>query len=676
MLREYQIAICARVREALLKYRSVMVQMPTGTGKTLVLASLVKDSLSAEGQGCGILIVAHRRELIEQIKATIKRMGIANKRIVVESIQTVSRRMQASSDKGVQCSSFSLIVIDEAHHALAKTYRSLWEVWPKAKFLGLTATPWRMSGDGFTDLFDVLVESQGIKRFIADGWLCPYDYFAVRPDSDDQKRIDSLKKRGSDGDYQTKEKREKLDAAPCIERLFATYQQHAEGKKGIIYAIDIAHAEHIAAYYRQQGVDTLALSSRTPKRVRQEVVARFRKQGSPEVLVSVDLFSEGFDCPDVEFIQIARPTLSLAKYLQMVGRGLRMHAGKECCILIDHVGLYRAFGLPSADRAWEMAFKGMELEEGQVCGAGLSRLEGGMIASSLLGDDKEEVVKIVSHEGMANRFAEAVDVGFEWRRNVNGKRAWVDKANGVTFRRRPKVVDFSGLELSTDDGIVFFPRLASKLIDADNGIHLNLLKMQVGDGILWKRRYISLVNPAQVFLLVETQPNGLRLFRDECGKVFLQQNPDYPLVAESEVSREEMMRRCNEEVERINRMNQEREMGNSLAWINNCTLLMNAEVVKRGWVELLRADGLLYVRNLQGVTGYAFPNYAIRADDRLCVIGNHLFLKKQGIYDSFEIVRKSEDLTMFIVDQLFNRYMIINKPDKELEIQYLSKEQA
>ena len=709
MLRDYQIEICARVREALGVHRSVMVQMPTGTGKTVVLASIVREWRAADRVGSSLLIVAHRRELIEQIKATVKRMGIDRQGIVVESVQTIARRLQHAS---LGKERVGLVVVDEAHHALAKTYQMMWKAWPEARFLGLTATPWRMSGEGFTDLFEVLVQSQGIKRFIAEGWLAPYDYYAVRPDSDEQQRVDALTKRGTDGDYLTKEMREKLDDAPCIERLFATYQRHAAGKKGIVYAIDIAHAEHIAAYYRQQGVDTLALSSKTPKGERQEVVNRFREQGSPEVLVSVDLFSEGFDCPDVEFIQMARPTLSLAKYLQMVGRGLRRHRDKACCILIDQVGLYRAFGLPSAERDWEMAFEGCSELDGQPH-EGMARLERGMIPSSLLEGNEEEVVQIVSHEGMAQRFVgAALATGFERMRQTDGEVAWVDRVNGVTFHRRPRAVDFSGLELSTDDGILYFPRIGSALIDGESGIHVNLLNMQVGDGIFWKKRYISLSNPTQVYRWMETLPNGLRLFHDEQGRVFMQQDSDHPLVAEGEVSREEMNRRCNEEVLRVNRINSASELSTSLAWIKSYPIMITEEtldeeklqrvlfadrkmkckterwldmksdgvyaekpdVVKRGWVELLRVDGLLYVRNIQGFAGFAFPNHAIRADERLCLIGNQLYLRRSGVMDSFTIVRKSEDLTLFIVDRLYNRYMIINKPGKELEIQYMSKE--
>lgn len=231
---------------------------------------------------------------------------------MVASIQTLSSKLSTLGSLLYP----SLVVIDEAHHALAKTYQILWAAWPEAKFLGLTATPYRMSGDGFTDLFEVLVDSWSVKQFIADGWLSPYDYYSIRPDSEEQQEIDSLKKRGADGDFQMKELREKLDVRPSIERLFESFERYAFDKKGIIYAIDIAHAEHIAEFYRLQGVNAVAISSKTPAKERAEVIRTFRDENRIQILVSVDLFSEGFDCPDVEFIQMARPTLSLAKYLQ------------------------------------------------------------------------------------------------------------------------------------------------------------------------------------------------------------------------------------------------------------------------------------------------------------------------------------------------------------------------
>ena len=350
MLRDYQIDICSRVSEAFEHHRSVMVQMPTGTGKTMVLAELVKQ-LMMKDEGVRILIVAHRRELIEQIKATIKRMKMDSRNITVESIQTISRRIDALDFIP------SLVVIDEAHHALAKTYKMMWEKWPDVKFLGLTATPCRLNGKGFTDLFDVLVQSWDIPAFIKEKWLSTYDFVSIKADSRTHQLISSLKKRGADGDYQVKEMDAVLNKRPSIERLYECVIEYAHNRKGFVYAINIGHARSIAEYYQSQGVNAVAIDSHTPVKERERIISSFRS-GGLQVLVNVDIFSEGFDCPDVEFIQLARPTLSLAKYLQMVGRGLRPSKGKKNCMIIDNVGLYRVFGLPSQIWDWKSAFEG------------------------------------------------------------------------------------------------------------------------------------------------------------------------------------------------------------------------------------------------------------------------------------------------------------------------------
>ena len=350
MLRDYQIDICSRVSEAFERHRSVMVQMPTGTGKTIVLAELVKQ-LMMKDEGVRILIVAHRRELIEQIKATIKRMKMDSRNITVESIQTISRRIATIEFAP------SLVVIDEAHHALAKTYKMMWETWPDAKFLGLTATPCRLNGKGFTDLFEVLLSSLTVPEFIKNGVLAPFDYVTINEGSSQQQLIDSLTKRGADGDYQVKEMNEVLNKRPSIEQLYNCYTQFAKKKKGIIYAVSIEHARSIAEYYESKGIKAVAISAKTPAKERAGFLDDFRK-GKIQTLVNVDIFSEGFDCPDVEFIQLARPTLSLAKYLQMVGRGLRPHKKKECCVILDNVGLVRLFGLPTRCWNWQSAFEG------------------------------------------------------------------------------------------------------------------------------------------------------------------------------------------------------------------------------------------------------------------------------------------------------------------------------
>ena len=402
MQRDYQIDICSRVSEAFEHHRSVMVQMPTGTGKTVVLAELVKR-LKMKNEGLKILIVAHRRELVEQIKATIKRMKMDSRNITVESIQTISRRIDALDFIP------SLVVIDEAHHALAKTYKMMWDVWPDARFLGLTATPCRLNGKGFTDLFDVLVQSWDIPTFIKEKWLSTFDFVSIKSDGVTQRLIDSLQKRGADGDYQNKEMDMLLNKKPSIERLYQSLEEFGKDRKGIVYAINISHAQKITKLYQENGVKAIAIDSKTPATERQADIEAFKK-GDIQVLVNVDIFSEGFDCPDVEFVQLARPTLSLAKYLQMVGRGLRVAKGKKNCVIIDNVGLYRVFGLPSQVWNWNAMFEG-KLKVGKKKETAKEREFFLKVQDDIQINPDSEMMMVMSHEELMQslRYREFVD---------------------------------------------------------------------------------------------------------------------------------------------------------------------------------------------------------------------------------------------------------------------------
>ena len=656
---DYQEDMKERIEKALRLHRSVMVQMPTGTGKTVLLASVV-ESFLREHSNCHVWIVAHRRELVSQIRETIERvfsktpsllykdfsnhpvnsskitpslftikegstshpdpltlrgeggnrptrcseplrskdggpskvspdcagwdrldatclrpgeglgdrLGMSGASKVSPDCLSASASKEVSGyspdclcgvnrlaekedgtssnliEKPLDSSLFTLpsslikavsiqwlmkhydeieeepgmIVIDEAHHALAKTYKEMWERFPKAKFLGLTATPCRLNGKGFTDLFDVLVQSWSVPEFISKGRLATYDFVSIKSDGVTQRLIDSLQKRGADGDYQNKEMDMLLNKKPSIERLYRSLEEFGKDRKGIVYAINIRHANAIAEFYREHGIAAVAIDSKTPSSLRKELIERFKasntsqnlpfsnhqpsirhndfskthpssltlkggstafpkplspqgtgdvtapprcseplrsKVGGPskvspdcagwdrlgyaclrsaeglgdrlgmsgasmvspdcagwdrlgdaclrsteglaatclraadgltdaclrpadglgegvaatclrgadrlapiQVLVNVDIFSEGFDCPDVEFVQLGRPTLSLAKYLQMVGRGLRVAKGKKNCVIIDNVGLYRVFGLPSQVWNWNAMFEG------------------------------------------------------------------------------------------------------------------------------------------------------------------------------------------------------------------------------------------------------------------------------------------------------------------------------
>lgn len=354
---DYQEDMKSRIEKALCLHRSVMAQMPTGTGKTYLLTAVI-DSFVRANPKAKVWIVAHRRELVSQIVETVRKFHSYSSAtssllssVKAMSIQWLMRHYDEIEEEP------GLIVIDEAHHALAKTYKEMWERFPKAKFLGLTATPCRLNGKGFTDLFDVLVQSWDVPEFISKGRLATYDFVSIKSDGVTQRLIDSLQKRGADGDYQNKEMDMLLNKKPSNERLYRSLEEFGKDRKGIVYAINISHAQKIAKLYQKHGVKAIAIDSKTPATERQQDIEAFKK-GDIQVLVNVDIFSEGFDCPDVEFVQLARPTLSLAKYLQMVGRGLRVAKGKKNCVIIDNVGLYRVFGLPSQVWNWNAMFEG------------------------------------------------------------------------------------------------------------------------------------------------------------------------------------------------------------------------------------------------------------------------------------------------------------------------------
>lgn len=355
---DYQEDMKERIEKALRLHRSVMAQMPTGTGKTYLLTAVI-DSFVSNNPMEKVWIVAHRRELVSQIDETVRKFhsySASNTSSLLSSVKAMSiQRLMRHYDEIEE--EPGMIVIDEAHHALAKTYKEMWERFPKAKFLGLTATPCRLNGKGFTDLFDVLVQSWDVPEFISKGRLATYDFVSIKSNGMTQRLIDSLQKRGADGDYQNKEMDMLLNKKPSIERLYRSLEEFGKDRKGIVYAINISHAQKITKLYQEHGVKAIAIDSKTPAAERQQDIEAFKK-GDIQVLVNVDIFSEGFDCPDVEFVQLARPTLSLAKYLQMVGRGLRVAKGKKNCVIIDNVGLYRVFGLPSQVWNWNAMFEG------------------------------------------------------------------------------------------------------------------------------------------------------------------------------------------------------------------------------------------------------------------------------------------------------------------------------
>lgn len=693
---DYQEDMVKRVQEAFRHHDSVMVQMPTGTGKTYLLAALVGLFLKEE-----VWVVAHRRELVSQIKDTLEKFfsSLKSTSIKVISIQWLSRHYGEMEEKP------GLIVIDEAHHALAETYAEVMNAYPKAKKLGLTATPYRLNGKGFTDLFDTLLCSWSMERFIAEGRLSLYDYYSIKPDSAARLQIDSLQKRGADGDYQQKELNEVMDVKPSLKRLCLTIKEYVPGKKGIVYAISIQHAEHIAEFYRENGIKAVAISSKTPLAERQELIERFKASSllsslnstsdEIEVLVSVDLFSEGFDCPDVEFIQLARPTLSLAKYMQMVGRGLRVAEEKDYCVILDNVGLYKRFGLPSVDRDWQSMFEGRTSLE-DILQEACMQVNGHNCRMDLMMDGDEEMMKIISHErqqrmimdsygyqivedekglkGIKDKDGkmildcqykkiEVTNDGFAYcyiRKKV-GRKEWIDLRNRLWFANKPQSVKLMGIDFCTEDGKKLYPRIQSKYIDEKTYLTVKTLELQVGTGLSWKQRFIPWDEPNKVYMFKAGEGNA-RLYVDEDEQYYVQKNIGSHL--EKVDSREELAELA-ELAEFAQKDKEEREK--DLEKLKKSCHDTRSVLFRRGYLNILKEGDWCFVRNIPGLRNRPLRQWEIVADDNLCVIKNTYLIEKSEPDQWYKICRRTDDFSYFSVLACYYESELI-MDDTEIQI--------
>lgn len=368
-LRPYQQDVKDKIFTLWKSEKNVMLQMPTGAGKTILFSSVINDIIKVPDSK--ILIIAHRKELLDQISSHLSKYNIEHgiiasnrkrsleKNVQVASIQTLTHK---NNEEKIKNFVPNFIVIDEAHHTLANTYDQLWKLYPRSWKLGVTATPCRINGAPFTNHFSELISSLSVKELIEKGFLSDYTFYTENPDSDLSKAILSIKKKSSTGDYRIDDLLQNLNVERHVKKLVLSYSTYANGLKGIVYCISIEHAHNICEAYKNIGVVAEYIDSKTPKTEREQIVQDF-KDGKIQVLVNVDIFSEGFDCPDVEFIQMARPTWSLSKYMQQVGRGLRTSPGKDKTIILDNAGMYARFGLPSDSRLWNATFVGIDFRD-------------------------------------------------------------------------------------------------------------------------------------------------------------------------------------------------------------------------------------------------------------------------------------------------------------------------
>jgi DNA repair protein RadD len=240
-----------------------------------------------------------------------------------------------------------MIIVDEAHHAAAKTYRKILEHSNGSWLIGLTATPARTDGEGLKDLFEVIVHGPELEDLIEQGYLSPYRIIA--PTS----RLDLSRVHIKRGDYVTEEVEAIIDQSTVIGDAVEHYRKYIAPKTCLVYCVSRRHARHVADYYQQAGHDAVYVAGDTSKTERDQAVAGFRN-GSPAIIVSVDLFGEGLDVPGLAAVQLLRPTQSLILHLQQIGRSLRIEKGKQHAVVLDHVGNTWRHGLPDDAREWTL----------------------------------------------------------------------------------------------------------------------------------------------------------------------------------------------------------------------------------------------------------------------------------------------------------------------------------
>jgi superfamily II DNA or RNA helicase len=352
-LRPYQSEMVSSILGSLAQHDSVVGQLPTGGGKTIILSAIANEFIQ---RGSPVLLLSHREELVVQgaeklaavsgepvgiIKAGFPDNG--DRLIQSASIQTLVRRLHRYHPDR-----FGAVIIDECHHAAAATYRKVLEHFDAAYVLGFTATPCRGDGAGLDDLFSHMVKGPTIKQLIEAGHLSPYRYMAAAQSM----VIKGAKVRR--GDYTSKSLAALNPRDQLAADLVSSYQQHCAGLRCLVFSIDRDYSKATAARYQAAGIPAIHLDGETSSEVRKAALEAFQA-GKIKVVCNVGLFTEGTDIPAIEALQLARPTKSLGLFLQMVGRGLRPSPGKSEALIIDHADNWIEHGLPCGDRQWTLA---------------------------------------------------------------------------------------------------------------------------------------------------------------------------------------------------------------------------------------------------------------------------------------------------------------------------------
>lgn len=339
----------ADIRNAMRRVRRVLGVAPTGFGKTICFVLL---ALMVAERRKRVVIVAHRIEIVNQISRALERAGVMHDvmapgrrqygaRVVVAMVQSVGRRA-ATMPKP------DLLIVDEAHHATAGSYKALTQQWPDVFVLGVTASPQRTDGSGLGECFDEMVIGPTMRELIARGRLADFTYLAPTQKAD----LSSVKTRA--GDYALDQLAAAMDHSTVTGDAIQTYAKHLNGAPAIAFCVSVAHADHVAEQFVAAGWRAASVDGSTVERVRADRIAAIG-DGRLNILASCDIISEGTDIPAVAGAILLRPTKSLIIYLQQCGRVLRVKADGSKAVILDHVGSVFNFGLPDEIREWSLA---------------------------------------------------------------------------------------------------------------------------------------------------------------------------------------------------------------------------------------------------------------------------------------------------------------------------------
>lgn len=338
-LRPYQNDVLEQVRQAYREgARRPCLVLPCGGGKSCITAEVARK---ATEKGNRVLFLVHRRELVQQIRETFFKWGVDLCLCRVEMVQTACRRLSKMPPP-------KLIITDENHHCLASSYRKIYQAFPNAQCLGVTATPVRLNGSGLGDVNDKLVIGVSAKWLIANEYLAPYEYYA--PTVTDLSGLHIQR-----GEFVAAEAADMLDKAAIYGDVIGHYKQIADGRQTICYCASVAHSQAMAARFTASGIPAAHIDGATDKSTRSRLIQQFRSN-EIRILCNVDLISEGFDVPDCSCAILLRPTQSLTLYIQQSMRCMRYQSGK-IAIIIDHVGNYARFGFPDDEREWTLETK-------------------------------------------------------------------------------------------------------------------------------------------------------------------------------------------------------------------------------------------------------------------------------------------------------------------------------